>query len=419
MSILDNILNKMNKILHPNLAKEIEISTTDEEVIQKLTTYFAKLLPFIDIFIKKEIAIDKLLTEWNQTRFNDLKIILNELETTITSEWGNLEKFENETKNTAETLSGVTKTFLYSDSTRLTRWELRGNKAINLDTIKRLGTDLFFLETTYKLQLELVSKIEKLSDDERVKIIIFKLVKTIRDEFNALSTIFGLESEYIQDFEKLVQSPIADLADAPSKVIEKEKEILSTFIQKCTEFIIKNKVHMILVTESSARILGIILLDQLRKRKINDVVVASVNPNALNFVEVFSQQRKALATRIIKKKELPILIVDEYSGGNTLNMVKKYFETLGAKIVYTASCFRGDPNKINIVGGDFREPSWYGKHLLQRFKQIQKPNTRPVNRFVRIEKHPKYKVMNDLHIKLLRDYKEFMKNLITKKPINK
>lgn len=411
-------LEKIKKFLHPDLIKEIEIATDDEEVIQKLTVYFTKLIPFIDLFIRKETILDALLTQWDQKKLTELKTLLTELKATVTSEFGSLENFKKETNETYKTLNLIRNNFLYSESNRKARYNLietQGSEFCQLNTIGRLYTLLFFLETTYKKQLELISEIGQLSDSEKVKINIFKFVNAVSQEFWALGTIFGIESKYAKDFEKLLESPIADLADAPANMNEKEKDILASFIKKCIKFIIEKKVHMVLVTESSARILGIILLDQLRSKKIKDVVVASFNPAAQNFVENFIQQRKALTAKIQENKKLPILIVDEFSSGTTLGLAKTYFEKIGAQIVYTASAFRGDPKKINIVGDNSREPSWYGKQLLQRFKIPRDPNTRPENKFILIEKHPKYIIMNDLHIKLLKDYKDFMKKIASKK----
>jgi len=134
-----------------------------------------------------------------------------------------------------------------------------------------------------------------------------------------------------------------------------------------------------------------------------DVTIAEIKKS-------FIKERRVIIKSI---KDNPILIIDEYiHSGAGIFSSKSFFEDLGAKKVYTAA-FSGNrylSKNIDIFFGS--DGIMYGSGtLLGKYKRLAtnefENELRTRTKVIR----SKYKVMNDTYNQLIKDYKEFMKNI--------
>lgn len=388
-----SLLEKIKHFLKPKTIEEL--SSLNQEVAQKFVVQLAKLTRLIESYTRKEAALDKLLKDWGKTNLNELLGIMDDFEQEISSEWGSLEEFK-------ESLSNLSSS---------------KDKNKN-DALEQLKYYLFELGHIYSNQLKIISSKEKLLED---KLSITKFCESLTSEKWYLELIFNFETKHFEDLDKVSAfevSKIARLFNSP----DSQKNALRHFIARCINFVKTNGIKSVLVTDDSARILGMILLDQFKLNNLK-IPVFGFNPRIIQAPQTYKKnataqdlfdsivtERRAMVKTIIGNA---ILIIDEFgSSGGTLIDSKKFFERLGAKKVYTAlfSGTWGDYKFTpDILPGPTEIPDWAQKPSCGRNKyaDLSKGILRTRTNIL----SSKYKVMNDFHQQLLRDYKEFMKKI--------
>ncbi len=379
-----------------------------EEV--KFISYLNKLVEVIKLFDKKMLIVDDLLRNWNGQDLNELKKSMNALKKTILEEWGDLSQCKAETEKLKE---------LYKDRS----WLL-------LEQFKDIVNAL-------EWQIKYSSEIEERDIEIEIKKSFIKLVGEITREYRYITGIS--QSFYFNDLFKIktgkdavkklynvetVTQKMLDLNEAIQKMTKHEKSCIASFMNQCLEFIKKNNIRVVLVTETSARILGIILLNKLRENKIKNTYVASFVPgkdmHPSKYIEKFSSERRALTKQIRGNN---ILILDEFMDtGRTLASSKYVFERIGANKVYTCACLINphlgayEIKRIDFFGCTTGcEPSWYNKKLLGRSKKYvvkEGFSIRPqmdIRQSLQKDFFEEYKVAKEVYLQLIADYRKFMK----------
>ncbi len=380
-----SLLEKIRHFLKPKTIEDL--SSINQDTSQKFVVQLAKLTRLIEIYIKKEAALDKLLKDWDKKNFDELMQIMDTLKNEIIAEWGSLDEFE-------KTISAVPSGPLLS-----------------------LKNNLSGLRYNYIEQIKIISKKEELFND---KVSIARLCQEILSEQYCLAQIFDFESRYSEELNRVVVLGIPNIAEL-FESSSSQKNALYYFIARCVDFIKTKGIKSVLVTDDSARILGIVLLDQLKQQNLK-VPIFGINPRIIQNPQVYKKnstlqdlldsivtERRAMIKTIIGNS---ILIIDEFGvTGDSLFASKKFFETLGAKKVYTALFSGGwDEYKFtpDILPAQNNMPDWTHKPSGGRAKFIERPNNLRTRTNILSSK---YKVMNDFHQQLLKDYREFMKKI--------
>ncbi len=395
------LLERIKRFLKPEVTEALSVissksSNSDNQFIfDSLISHLSKLTAIIDVFTEKEIAVDKLLNEWSRENLQQLINIMNKLNKHIINEWGELLEYEKSVDSLEKaTISGL----------------------------ERLRSQLKNIYESHKEQLDIISNKNKLLED---KLSLIKFVKAVIYEGYELQEIFKIEVKYLEDFESV------DFLNMPKinklfQIPEERKKQLYYFMQDCIFLIMNNNVKVVIVTEDSAHILGVMLLDALKRKGIK-VPIFGFNPRAIDspsqwgskidakdseLIEAFKKERRAVTKTIIGNN---VLIIEEFcASGMGLFLTKKFFEKLGAKLVYTAvfagfvSRTQGTPD-IPPRFNDY--PEW--THLTGvsgRVKFLKAEKVKTLRTRTAIARS-KYKVMNDLYVKLVSEFNEFMKKI--------
>jgi len=408
-----NILERIKNLLRPESFKLLS-NLGEDDVVNAYVVQITKLSKVIDIFIEKEAALDALLRDFNRNNLQELLTILTNLKKLIATEFRDWSEF--------------------SEASECIFKLLKKRNVKNYYTILPINVfsnDPESIFNNYKEQFEIMSKNEKLLDD---KLSIARLVKLVVEEAYELKSLFVIETKFQENLLDITNLRLDSMKRPISK---KDNDTLRSFLNDCVNWIRKERIKIVLVTFDSARILGIMLLAMLKEQGLKNVVVSGFDPRPiteieeypykegatiLTAIEDFKKERHALSKKIIGNT---VLIIDEYgSSGKTLCKSKEFFEKLGANIVYTAQLSgRCDSEYCSvrffhpdIRGGLSLPPMNINRTSTGRSKSFLEEGEGKLRTRTNVQLSPtKYKIMNDLYNQLVRDYKEFMKKIVTEK----
>lgn len=402
---MGKLIEKLKQYLHPKPFKEL--TETNDTQLNAFLNHITKLTTLADIYIKKEILLDKFLTSYSQKELTALANNIDELKETITQEWGGLEEFK---KTINEIISII----------RTKKTEL--NQIFGHPNLYAFG--MYPLNYEYQQQFKIIEQKEKLLQDKYTAVL---LIRSIFKEYNSLKAIFELETKYAQDFEKIneLKIPEIQILIKNQKYNTNELTKIKNFTQTCITFAQEKNIQAIIITEDSARILGIILQSKLKEQKIpikifgfdptpltrRRIHTPTFKPTEQQIIDAFIKERRALAKEIQRKN---ILIVDEFAAsGDTLIKTAQFFEKIGAKKAYTAACFARVPAKMymDIIGTlSPEQTSWYDIPVSGKQKYYKRKNTKIEEiKTKTMTLRTKYKIINDLYAQLVKDYTDFMK----------
>lgn len=142
-----------------------------------------------------------------------------------------------------------------------------------------------------------------------------------------------------------------------------------------TKFIEDKKVKTIIALERSGRPAGLLVLSVYKKIYPNEKVpdVFFLNPNNLDDLNILERRNSLLYKHLIKDKEEPVMVLDEYcSSGDTIKMMKSFLIDFGINKVYCASLGHGeeDPGKrhkydfLDIKGGKYYSGWYFNKNSI-------------------------------------------------------